>query len=366
MKHFAFVCICAFLFVSCGRFLWFSDPPEPDLGPIKKVMISLSPDALKKLYATVVEDDYAPCVYTENGGSSEAEIRVRGFTSRLYPKKSFTVRVKHDGKTEKYAIADSSISNRLVFDAYTRAGLHVPETEGVALFINGEYLGCYTRMPLYDRDVLRKAYHGIPGELFMGYMIDMGYDHPIRCKSEKKFPDDNDFSGLETLVYNVVFMNDADWNYWMDGNIDRDEVVRYMVVHDFFAVRDTHLTNYCIYDYGRMFLLPWDHELCMNLAGFRGMGGDTPLTRRLMSDPYIQSQYIATMNAMFIDSGDENILDEILDDLDTMCTEVDRAVFYDPTYYLHYDDFISEQARMRDFLEHRNETIDLSTLPSSP
>lgn len=273
------------LVAGCGQFLGFSDPPDPDLGDIRKIHISLSPEGVKKLYATVVEDDYVPCLYSEPGVDTQAEIHVRGFTSRGYPKKSFTVRMQQNGRRIKFAVETFSVSNRIVFDAYARVGLHVPGTEGAALYINGEYLGCYTKMGLYDQDELAEAYYGRSGQLFMGYMWSMGYDHPLRGISEKKFPDDNDFSRLETFVYNAVFMSDDAWTSWLDNNVDRDEIVRYMVVHDFFAVRDTNLTNYCIYDYGHMFLLPWDHELCMNLERFPGIGGDTPPDKAALGRP---------------------------------------------------------------------------------
>ena len=252
-------------FFSCSLLDGHDSRLESKLGNIRKIHVSLSPQSLEKLYTTVIEDDYAPCIIEENGKNTEAEIRVRGFTSRLFPKKSFTVKMSVNGNTVKYCLEDYAIENRIAFYTYNRVGLPVPATEGIALFINSEYLGCYTKILMYDRDTLKKDYYGIPGELFKCYFRHMGYDRPLHSLSEKKFPDDNDFSRLEQLIYNTIYMTDAEWSAWLEKNVDRDLIVKYMVVHDFLAVRDTHLTNYYLYDYGRFFFLPWDNEVSMSL-----------------------------------------------------------------------------------------------------
>ena len=229
----------------------FTPEAELELGPIKKIRISLSPEAMLELYPTVKADDYAPCTYEERGRKIEARIRVRGFTSRLHAKKSFTVKMKLNGESLKYSIEGNSVQNRIAFFTYNLAGLRVPDTEGAALFINGEYLGCYTKIKLYDQDTLKNDYYGISGQLFKCYFPKMGYDQPLSGRSEKKFPDDNDFSRLERLIYNVTYMDNEEWSRWLEANADRDLIARYMIVHDFLAVKDTSLTNFCVYDYGK-------------------------------------------------------------------------------------------------------------------
>lgn len=57
------ILIFSFFVLSCGEFLGFSDPPELDLGSIMKVRLYLTTESLDKLYESVSETDFIPCVY---------------------------------------------------------------------------------------------------------------------------------------------------------------------------------------------------------------------------------------------------------------------------------------------------------------
>jgi hypothetical protein len=345
---FLIILLTAICLTSCGQFLGFSDFPEPDVGDIKKIRLYLSDISLQKLYDSVSEDDYAPCLYREGGHSTQAQVKVRGFTSRLYPKKSFTVRITAGDSVIHYALDASDdpwLTNHLAFYAYRLAGLPAPESEGVALYINDEYLGYYTRLVMYGEEGLEEHYHEGPAELFKCYFENMGEDIPLHSRSEKKFPDDEDFSSLDTLIHNAKNLGDQSWRDWVESYVERDEIVRYMVVHDFLAVRDTETTNFYIYNHGKVLMLPWDNELSMNpntSAGYH-LGGDNLLTDRLMEDPYIRSRYNNEMQRLFINPGPENILDDIRDEAARIYGEIDLAVRHDPTYYLSYGDFLAEK-----------------------
>jgi spore coat protein CotH len=158
-------------------------------------------------------------------------------------------------------------------------------------------------------------------------------------------------------------MSDGEWLQWLDENVDKDLIVKYMIVHDFLAVRDTQLTNYCIYYNGKFFILPWDNDCSMSLTTCLQIGGDTPLTKRLMTDPYIRSEYNSWMQAYFLDTGDNNLLSDIQNELDRIYTEIDRAVFHDPTYYYTYDAFLEKKESLLKFIQTRGSKLPHPPLP---
>ena len=125
--NFLIVVFSVFIIVSCGEFLGFSDPPELDLGSIKKIYLYITTESMDKLYESVSETDFVPCIYQTGNTRQEALIRVRGFTSRIDPKKSFTLKYENnDGILIKYALEtayDSFVTNRIAMHAYWLLGL---------------------------------------------------------------------------------------------------------------------------------------------------------------------------------------------------------------------------------------------------
>ena len=71
-----------------------------------------------------------------------------------------------------------------------------------------------------------------------------------------------------------------------------------------------------------------------------GIGGDTPLTRRLVADPYIRDKYNTWMQEYFLDSGSSNYkVNAIIEEVERIYDEIDRAVYYEPTYINDYQKF---------------------------
>ena len=376
MKYLIFFITITTLF-SCGEFIGFNDIPEPDIGNILKIKLYITRNSMLKLYESVSEKDYVPCIYEESNNRTEALIKVRGFTSRMDPKKSFTISIKTKTGILKYALEtayDSFVRNRLAMFAYQQIGLHAPDTTGVGLYINDKYAGFYTRINMYNSKELKSHYYNSNGELFKIFFWDMGNDIPINSDSEKKFPDNNDFTSLNTLILNAKNMSDIEWDEWTEKYINRDEIVKYLVVHNYLAVYDTGYLNFYIYNYGKMLILPWDNEACMNPERNGYISGNSMLTRRLLKDvPYIKTQYNSELKRLFLidkDQADrtsllnsinpestENLIDDIQAEADRLYAEADRAVFYEPTNHFTYAEFIEEKNMVEEFLDRRSDQI---------
>jgi len=338
----------------CGEYLGFAEFPEPDTGGIMKIRLSLTASSLAKLYDSVREDDYAPCIYEEDGERTEALVKVRGFTSRIEYQKNFTVRIDIGAETLLYALDSSgaSIKNALAMYAYRTVGLPAPQTEPVALFINGEYLGCYTRIEMYTEDLLR-AHYGVGGELFKCHFTEIGLDFPLYDRSEKKFPDDEDFTTLNTLVYNACYLPDSAWSDWVVDYIDVTDVIRYMVVHDFLAVYDTATQNFYVHNHGKLSVLPWDNEEAMK-SGLVNLYGDNLILERIVADPARKALYDSEMRRLFLDGvgvEPDNILEDLYAEANRLFTAIETAVVNDPFVKLNGIDFLDEKDTVLDFLD---------------
>jgi hypothetical protein len=363
--------VLPFIFLSCGEFIGFDSLPGEDIGDITKVYIYLNEESLEKLYESVSESDYAPCIYQINSSRTEALIKVRGFTSRLDPKKSFTIKISDSLQYAFEAAYDTFITNRLAMFTYNKAGLFAPEATGVGLYINNEYLGYYNRLVMYNEKDLKSHYNGKDAELFKANFLDMGNDIPLHSLSEKKFPDDNDFSNLDILIYYAKTMSDEEWSQWIEKYMDRDEIVKYLAVCNFLAVRDIAYLNFYVYNYGRMLFLPWDNERCMDLDNPTLLIGNSMLTKKLLRDPYIRSQYNNSFRKLFLTDREniedylnldeplltENIIDDLLVELERIVLEVEPAILNEPTDYFTYDEFLEEVQRIRAFLYGRSSQI---------
>ena len=132
-------CVLA-AFVSCGEFVGSKDD-DVSIGKAQKLEVFLSDDNMMRFYSSVSTNESFPCSVIYEKWRGEGKIKVRGYTSRMHPKKSFQLKV--DGRKYVLERGDelAGISNRIAMRAYQLAGLPACDTETVGLFLN-DFLGC--------------------------------------------------------------------------------------------------------------------------------------------------------------------------------------------------------------------------------
>ncbi len=342
------------ILASCGEFVGFRTSTNQDIGNLSRFDIYIGEDELAVLYDSVTYSNYAVCRFDDGSMISNADIRIRGNYSRLNAKKSFTLRyTDEDGEEIKVALdggGDSWFGYKLAMYAYERVGLPVPQLEPIGLFLNNEYLGYYNRLPLYSEEL--DDHYGGSGQLFkILYMS----DSPIRGRSEKKFPDDDDFSLLERLEANSRNMPTSQWVPWIEENVDLEDMARYMVVLDFFGVSNLSFSNYYIYFNNGARVLPWDHD---HSYSYSEIGGNNRLTSRMLESSVFQDYYRDYFNQYFLDAGSENIVADLQSELADLAALLDAAAQIEPVYNIDYDDFLIEWAFIDTFLADRPTDID--------
>ena len=340
---FLFLLYIAFSLAGCGEFVGFKGD-DVNIGKAQKLEVFLSDDNIYRLYNSVSINDSVSCSVIYEKWRGEGKIKVRGYTSRMHPKKSFQLKI--EGK--KYVLERGDglggVSNRIAMRAHQLAGLPACGTETVGLFLNDEYLGCYNLITYYDEDILG-------GELYKTYFKEYDHlenNHPLHSLSEKKFPDDDNFSNLENLLAALTTLSDARWQEYVLKNVDVEKTASYLAVHDFLLVNDTFRTNLYIAYNKKFYLLPWDNESCIGYnENTYEMGGDNHLTRRLVSVPEVKAAYNRKMKELFMDDG---ILSVLKADAEKMFAAADTAMKNDPNYKDGYNKYLKEKERFLEFL----------------
>ncbi|MDC7240571.1 MAG: CotH kinase family protein [Spirochaetales bacterium] len=348
------------LLVSCGNFVGFSKSSGPDTGDLKSFRIYLTQENYTTLRNSVLTGRWAPLKFEDNRANPFDEdrgmIRIRGNSSRYRPKKSYTIELGEGDDAVRYALdagADVWFQYGLAMAAYNFAGIHCPTFDPVALYINDDYWGYYNVVQLYNTD-LNDAYGDSKGQLFKADFEYPAENGDINSESEKKFPDDSDFSLFNRLFVNANNMTTEEWVAWIEtpGVADFEGMADYMVVRDFFGIRDVDRGNYYIYFYDEGFtILPWDSD-----AGYRysEIGGNNLITKRMLESSVFKDLYTAKMKAYFTDSmpgSYTDMLDFAYDYVVDLYGVLEKAAEVEP--YGDYSDFISEFNYLLDFFDDR-------------
>ena len=371
----SFLIIPAFFLLSlssCGEFIGTDDFASPEIGDVLKIESYFTEDNYVKFLNTASkpEEDFVPCRTVIGGENCDAYMRVRGYTSRTEPKKNYTLRlIDSSGEEVPFALmteAGTWMKNRIVMYAYNnykykgKSLTAAPETEASALFVNDEYIGYYSKVDIYTQEELESYKKGSISELFKVHLLSYS-ESPLYSQSEKKFPEDDDFSSLETLIYNVMTMSDSVWEAWVLNYIDIDDFVRYMVVHDFFGVTDTTIQNYYIYNYGKMLILPWDNELGMNID-FSDFYGHNRLTERILEIASVKAEYEAEMKkfAVSVNPSDPDydpyypsLLNSMKNKINEWYSASYNAVKNDPLFLYDINDFTDMKDYILNFIDNR-------------
>lgn len=333
-------------FTGCGEFITKDD--DPDTGSVEKVEIFLSQDKLQRLYSSVATDSYTACTLEKGKWYGDADIKVRGLSSRMKHKKSFALKI--DGK--KYMLErgqeNGGLYNRIAMRAYQLAGVTACDTESVVLFLNGEYLGCYNLITYYSPEK-------VSGELYktwFKYTTDMDRCHPLSSLCEKKFPEDEDMSTLEYLIYACSSLSGTDWQEFVNQHVDIEKTAAYLAVHDFLTVIDTQHTNYYIQYDGKYRIIPWDNEqsLLSSRKKYTLCNGNQ-LVRKLAIVPEVKAAYNQKMQTLFTGGEDSCILDTLQAEAAAMFDRLATAMKNDPEFGTSRQDFMKIKSFVVNYLD---------------
>ena len=311
----------------------------------------IATDAPGDIILEVKYDAFLPEIIRPKGNTSLTSIANDPTTDRY----SFKLEFDHyvDGQTcfgldklilnNNYADA-TNMKEALIYDMYQYLGADASLYNYAKLSVNGEYWGVYLALEAVEDSFLLRNYGVQDGELYKPDSMNIG--------GGKDFGDFN--------------ADDIDF-----GDLDLDNLLRYMAVH-IFSVNEDSLSgsmahNYYLYEAGgKLNLIPWDYNLALG-----GMGRSNDATSvvndsidnafsgttffdPLMENETYHSQYYAYLQQLvseYIGGGGFDAF------YTRMRSQIDALVESDPTAFYSYDEYLTAAETLYQVVKLRGQSI---------
>ncbi|MEE8390507.1 MAG: CotH kinase family protein, partial [Anaerolineae bacterium] len=265
-------------------------PPPPPLpsyyvyaNPNDLDWLSQDPYRNETILATFCIPPYLPPASggDKRGGCWSVDIRYRGDTARLMPKKSWKIffpssdpfqgqmGTAYELNLNADYVDQSLLRSSISYDLLARAGVPAPRASYARLYINGEYYGLFSQVEQVDERFLYRNGFEMHGNLYKPFYGPLGPEANDWWYTTRYPKKTNRQSGHQDLVTFIELIN-----YTPDDQF-ADEIAAVMDVNgwlDWYAVNiligNFEMTNknYYIYDdfdAGRWMILPWDTDIAL-------------------------------------------------------------------------------------------------------
>ena len=256
---------------------------------IAEYYITCDPDSFEYIYENYKRDHYIS-VHVTHGEETwhDAKMRIRGDSSRKYPKKSlkvwFPTRPFLDGSEKLNFNAEyldesylrTVLASRLFMDTGHPGFL----AEHARIFLNGEFFGLYVRVENMDNNFLRRNDLDTDGNLYKAYLdgSSLSIADDVAYHWEKKTNDDGDRSDLRNLIFLLNNVPDKEYLNFSQNYFRYDGMVNVIALNMLLANGSTYYHNYYMFHDiggdGKWSMFPWDTD-----RTFSRYGQDLPYHR---------------------------------------------------------------------------------------
>jgi len=227
-------------------------------------------------------DDLEPAVLAYDGTVwDNVRVRVRGSTSREFPKKSwkFELPQGHDfvapglipNSVDEFNLQasysdKSHLRETLAFDTFEAAGVASPLAFPVRLQQNGAFFGLYTWLEHPDSDWADRVGLDPDGARYKaeGDCSDLALED-LELAYEKKSRKTEDYSDLADLLTGINQLAGDELHEFLFDNLDLPAEINYLAVQTLLHGNDHVAKNYYLYrdteGSGRWRMTPWDLDL---------------------------------------------------------------------------------------------------------
>ncbi len=340
-------------------------PSEPDGGTLAEpawpalqsslptYALTVAPEHLAELEQHLQDRDYeVPGQFTFQGRTWQVQVRYRGRSTRVEPKKPWQLRFdkedRFNGSKRLELLAaykdGGYLTEKLWYDLAASLGLKVPRARYVHVTLNGQYQGVYTELEAIDKAFLRA--HGLDSDsdIYRCGMQDCELRPPPRESYmepwEKRTNEDQPWDELWSFIDGVNHTPPHQFRAFAEREVALDDYLTWMVL-DTFISNDYQLDarSYFIYERSRekWLFVPWDlnnslalysrkHELMQSvssrasrpslgftaydpnvydLVDFRRSWGEVDmrptwntLMTRIVDDEVLRARYVARMQQL--------------------------------------------------------------------
>jgi spore coat protein CotH len=369
-----------------------------DTAHIHDVYVMMDPADWQELRENYLEDTKYQASFTWNEFHFEkVELRSRGSTSRNALKPS--LKIDFDGVEEdqrfgalKSLVLDNNtqdnslLKERLSLKLFAEMGLHAPRASLGRLMVNGVFAGVYTITEPVDEAFLIRTRGESNGFLYEYNSIEPYYfeflgDDPAQYIPERFEPKTHeDDPGPEPLIRFIESLNmlpSGELAQYLRSVTDIEKLISYIAAEQYLAEVDgvngwAGVNNFYLYQTadGPVFeFIPWDKDLTFQSAEGSILYNfdQTVITRRIWEDAGLRRLYLEAIRRIAVTYGGSG--GWLHREFEGAVQQVRSNAHADPfllgcsfgggTSECTGDGslFESEIARMRDFIERRNEHV---------
>ncbi|MFN8393706.1 MAG: CotH kinase family protein [Bacteroidia bacterium] len=312
---------------------------------LPKLQISCNADSFGIIWKRFKEDLYISATLTIGDKTWNAvRLRLRGDTSREFPKKSIKLKIDDKGElpfgrknlnlNAEY-LDKTKMRQYLCTRLYHASGQPCYDTRHVQLYLNGYYQGVYLLVENVEKDFLAKWKLSESGDLYKATKDSACLSHydNVPALWEKKGPKgDSSFLPLEALIAKLNQTPDREYAEMVKKTLNYENMVNAIALNMLIGNRSTYYHNYFMYlspKPKRWNYLPWDMDNTFVYAErddpyHRGNLSDShwgnmasnPLFERAITDETILKDIQARVEALAAKYFNPQWLFPIIDSLD--------------------------------------------------
>ena len=252
------------------------------LTGIKEIYIYCNENDFEQIFKNYTENRYISVTIACNGvKNNNARMRIRGDTSREFPKKSFKIKLDSEplilGTNVLNLNAEykdpSYIHQYMASRLMNEAGLYCFKSEHIRLFINNQYKGLYLLIENVDDEFMEKRGLDKKANLYKAAKDGscLSFYDDVNYHWENKVNEFSDKSDLQNLINMLDTIEDNRYYDFAKKTFDYDKMITIIVMNAFTANQSTWYHNYYMYhdinNSQKWTMLPWDLDKTFSRYG---------------------------------------------------------------------------------------------------
>jgi spore coat protein CotH len=277
--------------------------------PIEEYRLVCNPDSLAYIMENPKTDHFIPVEVTFKGKTHKGRLRLRGDTSREFPKKSLKIQLLDDNGQKTSTINlnaeyldKSYIHQHLSSLIIQENGLPCFSTSFSPVYMNDEYYGLFLQVENMDEDFLSKYGMNPKGNFYKSAHDGASltkYDN-LQEHWEKKTNESDSWYDLQDLIDEVDTVSIAGIQAFVRKHFHYDQLVKHMALNAYLSNGSTYYHNYYLYRDQlvdrRWTMIHWDLDKTLSKYDWRnlfemgnGWQADNELIMKLFSDSTLKS-----------------------------------------------------------------------------
>ena len=251
--------------------------------PLHTYSITCDSVAFQAIHQNFKANEYIPAVLSCGEVKKDVKLRMRGDSSREYPKKSLKVKVLNkDQLNEKSKFnfnaeyKDKSFSHSYISSLIFKELNYPCFTSSMAsLYVNDHFHGLFLEIENMDKDCLVRNKLNPKGDLYKATKDGacLYSTSELDVKWEKKSHKKHSWAPLKNLISDIEELNQSDFEEYIKANFDYNKLIDYLAINNFIANGSTNYHNYYLYkdveNNGKWMFIPWDMDKTLSYYSWK-------------------------------------------------------------------------------------------------